>query len=71
MLFNGPDVADAKKATLDNVGVFQSPVLQPGVYADDSARDAAVTAPAAGMIIFNTTNTKFQGYTGSAWVDLN
>lgn len=70
-VLNGSDVADAKKATLDNVGVFQSPVLQPGVYADDSARDAAVTAPAAGMIIFNTTNTKFQGYTGSAWVDLN
>ena len=70
-VLNGPDVADAKKATLDNVGVFQSPVLQPGVYADDAARDAAVTAPAAGMIIFNTTNTKFQGYTGAAWVDLN
>jgi len=70
-VLNGPDVANAKKATLDNVGVFQSPVLQPGVYADDAARDAAVTAPAAGMIIFNTTNTKFQGYTGSAWVDLN
>ena len=70
-VLNGPDVADAKKATLDNVGVFQSPVLQPGVYADDAARDAAVTAPTAGMIIFNTTNTKFQGYTGSAWVDLN
>ncbi len=70
-VLNGPNVADAKKATLDNVGVFQSPVLQPGVYADDAARDAAVTAPAAGMIIFNTTNTKFQGYTGAAWVDLN
>jgi len=70
-VLNGPNVADAAKATFDNVGVFQSPVLQPGVYADDAARDAAVTAPAAGMIIFNTTNTKFQGYTGSAWVDLN
>jgi len=41
------------------------------VYADDTARDAAVTSPEAGMIIFNTTLTKFQGYTGSAWVDLN
>jgi hypothetical protein len=41
------------------------------VYADDTARDAAVTAPEAGMMIFNTTLTKFQGYTGSAWVDLN
>ena len=41
------------------------------VYADDTARDAAVTAPEAGMMIFNTTLTKFQGYTGSAWVDFN
>lgn len=41
------------------------------VYADDTARDAAITAPTAGMMIFNTTGTKFQGYTGSAWVDLN
>jgi hypothetical protein len=41
------------------------------VYADNTARDAAITAPSAGMIVFNTTNTKFQGYTGSAWVDLN
>lgn len=41
------------------------------VYADNTARDAAVTSPTAGMLVFNTTNTKFQGYTGSAWVDLN
>jgi hypothetical protein len=40
-------------------------------FADDAARDAAITSPAAGMMIFNTTGTKFQGYTGSAWVDLN
>ena len=40
-------------------------------YADAAARDAAVTAPEAGMMVFNTTNTKFQGYNGSAWVDLN
>jgi hypothetical protein len=26
---------------------------------------------AAGMIIFNTTDSKFQGYDGSGWVDLN
>jgi hypothetical protein len=41
------------------------------VYADNTARDAVVTAPEAGMMIFNTTLTKFQGYTGSIWVDLN
>ena len=41
------------------------------VYANDVARDAAVTSPEAGMVVFNSTNTKFQGYTGVAWVDLN
>jgi hypothetical protein len=41
------------------------------VYADAAARDDAITAPTAGMMIFNTTGTKFQGYTGAAWVDLN
>jgi hypothetical protein len=41
------------------------------VYADATARDAAITAPTAGMMVFNTTGTKFQGYTGAAWVDLN
>jgi hypothetical protein len=45
--------------------------IQPGVYADNTARDAAITTPTAGMMVFNTTGTKFQGYTGSAWVDLN
>ena len=41
------------------------------VYADATARDAAIATPTAGMMVFNTTSTKFQGYTGAAWVDLN
>ena len=41
------------------------------VYADAAARDDAIPTPTAGMMIFNTTGTKFQGYTGAAWVDLN
>lgn len=32
-------------------------------------RDAMT--PRSGMIILNTTTSKFQGYSGSAWVDLN
>jgi hypothetical protein len=40
-------------------------------YADNTARDAAITSPVAGMMIYNATGTKFQGYNGSAWVDLN
>jgi hypothetical protein len=62
---------NSKIAEFNDVGVFSAPVLKPGVYANNAARDAAITAPAAGMIVFNTTGTKFQGYTGAAWVDLN
>jgi hypothetical protein len=50
--------------------ISQGPLTLP-TFADNTARDAAITQPVAGMMIFNTTGTKFQGYTGSAWVDLN
>jgi hypothetical protein len=45
--------------------------IQLPVYADNAARDAAIPVPAAGMMVFNSTGTVFQGYTGAAWVDLN
>ena len=54
-----------------NKPVETTSFIKPGVYADDAARDAAIPTPTAGMMVFNTTGTKFQGYTGSAWVDLN
>jgi hypothetical protein len=46
------------------------------VYADTTARDAAIATPAAGMIAFVTDGdgggtAQFQGYNGSAWVALN
>ena len=44
---------------------------QMAVYADSAARDAAITAPQAGMVVFVTNVLKFQGYTGSGWTDLN
>jgi len=40
-------------------------------FADATARDAAITAPIAGMLIYNIAAVKFQGYTGASWVDLN
>ena len=59
-------------ATLDSKGTFAiTGAMQLAVYADNAARDAAIASPAAGMTVFNTTGTKFQGYTGAAWVDLN
>ena len=44
----------------DTNGYLMQGVL---VFADAAARDAAITSPAAGMMVFNTTGTKFQGYT--------
>jgi hypothetical protein len=52
--------------TISNTGYLQLPV-----YADDAARNSGIPFPSAGMVIFNTTLTKFQGYTGAAWVDFN
>jgi len=46
------------------------PLIVP-IYATSTARDAAITAPTAGMIIFLTATTKFQGYAGGTWADLN
>jgi hypothetical protein len=51
--------------------VTSSSYFKVGVFADNTARDTAVGTPAAGMIVFNTTSGKFEGYTGSAWVALN
>jgi hypothetical protein len=59
-------------STLDVQGDIKSTgTITPGVYADASARDAAITSPTAGMMVFVTDVTKFQGYDGSAWVNLN
>lgn len=61
-----PQFAVDSRGVASATGAFQNPV-----YADDAARDAAIPTPAAGMTVFNTTNTKLQVYTGSAWVDCN
>jgi len=49
--------------------------IKPGVYADVAARDAAITAPVAGMMVFLTDDgtgaARFQGYDGASWVNLN
>src|SRR6056300_446498 len=44
-----------------------STYFQAAVYADTTARDAAITSPAAGMVAYLTATNKLQVYTGSAW----
>lgn len=55
--------------------VSASGAIQLAVFADGTARDAAIAAPAAGMLCFLTDNgsaaSKAQVYDGSAWVDLH
>ena len=51
-----------------------SGTIMPGVYADAAARDAALTAPTAGQMIYVTDVLKFQGNTDgtiTGWVNLN
>lgn len=61
----------------DHIGQITAPgPVTPGVFADPTARDAAIATPAAGMIVFLTDSTggggaaKHQGYDGSSWNDL-
>ena len=62
--------------TLRGDGVVEGPIFKMNVVADSTSRDALITAPEAGMTVFVTDgdgagNPKFQGYDGSAWVNLN
>jgi hypothetical protein len=69
-------VNDTSGASVNSVTVnasnvtFAKPPIVP-IFATTAARDAAISPASAGMIIFLTATTKFQGYTGSAWADLN
>jgi hypothetical protein len=63
-------VNSAIRLTKDQETIFGG-AIKLAVYADDAARNLAIPTPTAGMMVFNTTGTKFQGYTGAAWVDLN
>ena len=71
-------------AQFSGQGNFTAPTIQPGVYTNGTTRDAAITAPGAGMMVFNVALQKFQGYvsdTGLAgggapnstagWINLN
>lgn len=59
----------SQQLTFNSNGVLAAPVMQVGIYADNTARDAFIVTPSAGMIILN--GTTFQGYNGLAWVTLS
>jgi hypothetical protein len=68
---NGIEATGFNYMDLRHDGVLEGPVFKMNIVADSTARDAAITTPEAGMIVFVTDVAKFQGYDGSAWVNLN
>jgi len=64
----GSIFTNTNKLSFNNSGVLSVPVFKANGHTF-ATRDALTAA--AGMIIFNTNSNKFQGYTGSAWVDLH
>ena len=63
-----PTLNNPKRLEFRGNGCLAVPILKSKgmTFAD---RDSLT--PEAGMIVFNTSNNKFQGYTGSGWVDLH
>jgi hypothetical protein len=66
-------LVDTAKLTTKGLAVLAGAVKLP-VYADATARDAALTSPEAGMLVFLTAGTKIQINTNSTtggWANLN
>ena len=73
LIGNGPNLADSATAEFDKDGVFSAPIMKTGSYTT-TQRDALT--PAVGMMIYNTTDNKFQGYQNTSgttleWVNLS
>lgn len=65
---HAPDMLGKKRVTVDDIGCLRAGVLQTSSYTTTERGDIT---PAVGMIIFNSSTNKFQGYNGSSWVDLS
>lgn len=65
---HAPDLLGKKRVTIDDLGCLRAGILQTSTY---TATERGDITPATGMIIFNSSTNKFQGYNGSSWVDLS
>lgn len=65
---HAPDLLGKKRVTIDDLGCLRAGILQTSSY---TATERGDITPATGMIIFNSSTNKFQGYNGSSWVDLS
>jgi len=66
-LLNGPNLANAKTYSFDAAGTFAAPAVKVGSYNGSSY----YPSPAAGMIIFDSSNNHFYGYNGTQWKQLD
>jgi hypothetical protein len=75
VLYAGSNGSQFNFATFSGLdGTFEAPVLKTGSYLNAADRDAKIITPEDGMIILladdGTGNPKFQGYNGTAWVNI-
>jgi hypothetical protein len=63
-----PDEDKSTNLIFNHKGVLEVPVLKARPLESSDKNDISAEE---GMIIFNTSTKKFQGYTGSSWVDLH
>ena len=62
------DVGGSQVGVWDSTGLVTTKLIQFGTYTTTERN--ALTA-ANGMVIYNSTSSKFQGYAGGSWVDLH
>ena len=53
------------------IGFSGSGRIQNPVFADATARDAAITSPINGLIVYNTAQGEFQAYQSGAWSNVS
>mgnify|MGYP006230906711 FL=1 len=63
-LVNAGSYNEVLSVKADGSSAFTGPVQLPTMT---TAQRDAISSPQVGMMIFNTTSNKFQGYDGSAW----
>ena len=64
-------VGGSTPAAVTGTTITSTTTFQLKAYADTTARDAAITSPASGMLIYLTSSHKVQVYANNAWVDLH
>ena len=68
---DGATIGGATPAAVTGTTITSTTTFQLKAYADATARDAAITSPVSGMLIYLTATNKAQVYANNAWVDLH